>query len=256
MPWGWVHPCLPRLAAAFRAAASMALARLGDPARGLHGNIFVALSLGGGFVATLQPRILLHCSPICQPALNPGASGSCATPTAMWVPSPPPRLQWGGKLAAALDGLAGRLPAAAASQARFVRSALGLPRHVSAVVTNGRVVELPGEGEGSPADAVASSAGAADLEPADFELLELYSQRNQYSGEVAQLVREAAQVRGAGGRAGGLHGGGPAAWVRLRGKHVKSFCTTARRDEQQLNTSVVQRGSTARCFLRRKQWPR
>ncbi|KAL4422940.1 hypothetical protein ABPG75_009137 [Micractinium tetrahymenae] len=107
---------------------------------------------------------------------------------------------FGGKLAAALDGLAGRLPAAAASQARFARSALGLPSGANAVVSNGRVVELPAEGEAEPqadgsADlAAASSAGAADLEPADFELLELYAQRNQYSQEVAQLVRQAAQA--------------------------------------------------------------
>lgn len=107
-------------------------------------------------------------------------------------------LQWDGRLAAALDGFAGQLPAAAASQARFVRSALGLPRHANAVVTNGRVVELPGDASSAGADA--SSAGA-ELEPADFELLELYAQRNQFCREVAQLVGRASQVRGAGGLA-------------------------------------------------------
>lgn len=105
--------------------------------------------------------------------------------------------QWEGKLAAALDGLGGQLPAAAASQARFVRSTLGLPRGANAVVTNGRVVELPGEGE----EGQGPGAGEdGDLEPADFELLELFAQQNQYSRQVAQLVRQAVQVRGAGGR--------------------------------------------------------
>lgn len=93
-------------------------------------------------------------------------------------------VQFGGSLSQALSALAGRLPAAAASQARFARSALGLSPRSNAVVTNGRVIELP---EASP-------DGHPDLEPRDFELLELYAQKNQYSEQVAALVRAAAQA--------------------------------------------------------------
>lgn len=75
-----------------------------------------------------------------------------------------------------------------------MRRALGLPAGVSAVVTNGRVVELPAPAAGGT-DA-AAAAGDADgelhsLEPHDFELLELYAQRNQFSLQVAGLVQDA-----------------------------------------------------------------
>ena len=59
----------------------------------------------------------------------------------------PPAWQDDGQLAAALDALGDKLAAAAAAQTRFARRALGVAAGGCAVVTNGRVVELPaGEG--------------------------------------------------------------------------------------------------------------
>lgn len=110
-------------------------------------------------------------------------------------------LQFGGRLAADLDALSDKLAAAAASQARFVRSALGLGPGACAVVTNGRLLELPPAPTSSSAAAGPASTAAAasaeeehSLEPHDFELLELYAAQHQYSEQVATLVRDAHQA--------------------------------------------------------------
>ena len=101
-------------------------------------------------------------------------------------------------LPAALESLAGgALAAAAASQAGFVRRGLGLAAGANAVVSNGRVVELPLEAGGG--DDEGGAAADAALSTQDFELLELFAQRNQYSGQVAQLVRVAQQAGALGG---------------------------------------------------------
>ena len=98
---------------------------------------------------------------------------------------------------AALQGLASSaLAAAAASQAGFVRRGLGLAAGANAVVSNGRVVELPSEAGGDDEDA---APGDAALSTQDFELLELFAQRNQYSTQVAQLVRAAQEAGALGG---------------------------------------------------------
>lgn len=100
-----------------------------------------------------------------------------------------------------MDALSDKLAAAAASQARFVRSALGLGPGACAVVTNGRLLELPPAPTSSSAAAGAASTAAAasaeeehSLEPHDFELLELYATQHQYSEQVATLVRDAHQA--------------------------------------------------------------
>ncbi|KAI3430615.1 hypothetical protein D9Q98_005207 [Chlorella vulgaris] len=133
------------------------------------------------------------------------------------LPTPPADLSlaqldslmlYDGQLAAALDALGDRLAAAAASQARFVRRALGLGPGAHAVVSNGRLVELPAgpaaaaqpsRPQGGAAlptatgdNAAGAADAAADFETQDFELLELYAARNQYSERVAALVRAAA----------------------------------------------------------------
>ncbi|EFN52002.1 hypothetical protein CHLNCDRAFT_59065 [Chlorella variabilis] len=95
-----------------------------------------------------------------------------------------------GRLEPALSGLGASLGQAAASQAGFVRRALGLGAGANAVVSNGRVVELPAEPPSGGDDAAGSGA---EFEPHDFELLELYAQRNQYSERMAELVRSASQ---------------------------------------------------------------
>ena len=116
---------------------------------------------------------------------------------------PPLAPQFEGRLEPALSGLGASLGQAAASQAGFVRRALGLGAGANAVVSNGRVVELPAEPPSGGDDAAGSGA---EFEPHDFELLELYAQRNQYSERMAELVRSASQVRP--GRGGGGGGGG------------------------------------------------
>lgn len=135
------------------------------------------------------------------------------TPHPAWRYPPSPRSrQNDSQLAAQLEGLSGSLATAAAAHTLFVRRALGLGAGASAVVTNGRAVELP-----LPAGTSASEAGAASLAEAhhafeafDFELLELFAQRNQYSGQAAALVRAAQQARRVGTS-------GCVGWGRLQG---------------------------------------
>lgn len=103
-----------------------------------------------------------------------------------------------GQLAPILSGLSTRLPAAAAAQTRFARGALGLGAGVSAVVTNGRLVELPLPVAAATTEAAeTASAEAASLEPSDFELLEVLASRDQYSARAAALVRDAQTAGGA-----------------------------------------------------------
>ncbi|KAL4857496.1 UDP-glucose:glycoprotein glucosyltransferase [Chlorella vulgaris] len=144
------------------------------------------------------------------------------------LPTPPAELSlaqldslmlYDGQLAAALDALGDRLAAAAASQTRFVRQALGLGPGAHAVVSNGRLVELPAgpaaaaqpsRSQGGAAlptangdNAAGAADAAADFETQDFELLELYAARNQYSERVAALVRAAAAEATASGDGAG-----------------------------------------------------
>jgi hypothetical protein len=94
-----------------------------------------------------------------------------------------------GRLPRLLADLDPVLGAAAASQARLVRAGLRLGPGANAVVSNGRLLELPGgEGEGE-----GEGGAAPELEPHDFELLELFAQRNQFSGRALELVRGAVQ---------------------------------------------------------------
>jgi hypothetical protein len=99
-----------------------------------------------------------------------------------------------GRLQGLLEAASAGLAAAAASQARLARRGLGLDPGACAVVTNGRVVELPGArpSSGDPAE---SAEPAEVLEPHDFELLELQAQRGQYSAQVAELVAATVEVR-------------------------------------------------------------
>lgn len=85
-----------------------------------------------------------------------------------------------------------------------MRSALGLRPGACAVITNGRLLELPAPAESTAgasaaaggASAAADAAGSEEhsLEPHDFELLELYASQHQYSVQVAGLVRAAQQA--------------------------------------------------------------
>lgn len=152
------------------------------------------------FVFVCSADMHVHCTVVCPSMLPSPPSRLPVSPSLCH--HRPTHLQFGGRLAADLDGLADKLPAAAASQARFVRSALGLGPGACAVVTNGRIVELPapaagGTGEPAAGAGAAGTAAAEDhsLEPHDFELLELYATQHQFSEQVAALVREAQQVR-------------------------------------------------------------
>lgn len=123
----------------------------------------------------------------------------CSADTQTHTHTRAPLLQYDGKLGATLAATE-HLGAAAASQARFARAALGLPAGACAVVTNGRVVELPAERrqagcQGGAADVAESHS----LKPHDFELLELYAQRNQFSLQAAELVAAAAGADALGG---------------------------------------------------------
>ena len=84
---------------------------------------------------------------------------------------------------AALAAAADHLAAAAARHSAAVRSELGMSAGANAVVTSGRVVELPASAED-------------ELTTQDFDLLELFAQRNQYSAGVAALVAAAAKESG------------------------------------------------------------